>query len=464
MWALDALPSRLDRPGSVRLVEGRAFLFLAGVPEVFGVDLSVARGGADALERAFADAAVLVERGWFVEETPREAPRALGLVLTTACNLACDYCNVSGGSYGRLRRTMSAETIESALDWLRSLDDEGAGPTTRKKVVFFGGEPLLAFPALVDAATRARRRFPDVELAVVTNGTLVDDEIAAFFAEHGVEVTLSIDGDADSHDRHRRDHAGRGSHARATAGVETLVRHGVTPLLRATYAGGGSSFDERVAALERVGRRRLPIVVERLDVPAAGDDYDDASAALFARDVREGRAPDTLVPFVDAVVRGAHGASLACTAGRDVVVLPDGDVFPCQISADAGHERIASLLDREDDRRARHAETRARFGALPTRCRSCFASGLCGHGCPMRTARGEEPSDADCRWSIDRLDHAAYLADTLSFERLAELLLARTPPADRTALRAGLMLREFARERARALWPISFPTHVPGAG
>jgi uncharacterized protein len=421
------------------------------VPEVFGVDLAVARGESVAVERAAQAVERLEQRGYLRAGRARRAPRKLALVLTTACNLACDYCNVSQGTYGRDVQRMSLDTIDRALELVIS---EGESPST---VVFFGGEPLLAWDALVEGTRLARARDPSVSLAVITNGTLVDDAKARFLADHAFEVTLSLDGDEETHDRHRRDRAGKGSHARTVAGLEALRRHGLKPLLRATYAEGSGDVSARLRALDDVGRRHLPIIVERLDVPGAGDDFDDATAQAFGAAVRRREIPDALLPFVDAVVRGAHGIDLGCSAGRDFVVMPDGDLYPCHVTADTGVDAIASLRAVVAEIGARREAIRARYERVAERCTTCFANGLCGRSCPMHVARGGEPSDADCRWSLDRLDHAAYLADELPLDRLHDALVSRASQSDKTTLRAGLLLRESLRSPEEAMWPVSFP-------
>ncbi len=49
-------------------------------------------------------------------------------------------------------------------------------------------------------------KLPDqrIEHTIQTNGTLLDDEWAAFFAEHGFLVGLSIDGPREMHDTYPR--------------------------------------------------------------------------------------------------------------------------------------------------------------------------------------------------------------------------------------------------------------------
>ena len=60
-----------------------------------------------------------------------------------------------------------------------------------------------------------------------TNGTLLDDAWAAFFAEHGFLVGLSIDGPPEVHDTYRVDKGGKGSFARVMRRLATLQRNGV---------------------------------------------------------------------------------------------------------------------------------------------------------------------------------------------------------------------------------------------
>ena len=62
---------------------------------------------------------------------------------------------------------------------------------------------------------------------IQTNGTLLDDAWAAFFAEHGFLVGLSIDGPPEVHDTYRVDKGGKGSFARVMRGLATLQRNGV---------------------------------------------------------------------------------------------------------------------------------------------------------------------------------------------------------------------------------------------
>lgn len=439
-------------PGVLRFVEGRAFLFTAGLSEAFGVDLDAARGDARALERAARDLRELASHGYLTPARPRRSHCEVRLLLTTACNLACSYCNVSQGTYGEDSRHMSFETARAAIERL--------APTGEPfSVVFFGGEPLLNWRVLVELTEWARASKMDARLVVITNGTLIDEAKARFFARHDVVVKVSVDGDEATHDLRRVDRVGRGSHARVVAGLEALERAGVRPTLLATHDPDRGDVGAQAAALHVLTRKRLPVIVSGLsDAHQAG--FASQSRDQFARAAVAGEMPDALTYFLDSVIRGAHGSDLACPAGRDAVVSPSGDVFPCHIAADRKLDRIGALADDTSAFRAQREVVRERYEKPASKCDDCWANGLCSGGCPLRRSRGLGPTDQDCTWSQDRIEYAAYFADVLPIDRLIALLTAADGHRDveaSTPLCAGLMFREHFRGAGRAIWPLSIP-------
>ena len=113
--------------------------------------------------------------------------KVLQVVLTSTCNLRCAYCYQDR----KPRRFMSGDTLRSAVDLL--LRSAGRQAT----LIFYGGEPLLAFPLMRQAvehveATRSPRTRVHYETS--TNGTLLDGERTAFLERHRVQTQVSFDG------------------------------------------------------------------------------------------------------------------------------------------------------------------------------------------------------------------------------------------------------------------------------
>lgn len=124
------------------------------------------------------------------------------LMVTTKCNMRCDYCFVEGKDSGN---TMSADIARRAIEFIfRNL-----GNRQEVEIVLFGGEPLLCFPLIRDiivpiSEQRAAETQKRVTFSMTTNGTLLNKERLEFLRDHKVKFLISIDGLPETHDKHRR--------------------------------------------------------------------------------------------------------------------------------------------------------------------------------------------------------------------------------------------------------------------
>jgi uncharacterized protein len=98
-------------------------------------------------------------------------------------------------------------------------------------VVWHAGEPLVLPVQFYRSAFRTIAALKPAQLAVAhsfqTNGTLIDEAWCDFFAEHQVNVGVSIDGPKRLNDRNRVTRAGRSTFEKTIAGIRLLRRHGV---------------------------------------------------------------------------------------------------------------------------------------------------------------------------------------------------------------------------------------------
>jgi uncharacterized protein len=163
---------------------------------------------------------------------PAGAPPAFHLLAKptgAVCNLDCTYCFFLSKEmlYPGSRFRMSGDVLET---YLRQLFEAHVN-SPEVNVAWQGGEPTMMglkfFRRSVDLVEGMRRPGQRVLHTIQTNGTLVDDDWAAFFADHGFLVGLSIDGPREVHDTYRVDKGGKGSFDRVMSGLEALRRHGV---------------------------------------------------------------------------------------------------------------------------------------------------------------------------------------------------------------------------------------------
>lgn len=155
--------------------------------------------------------------------------RELVLKFHERCNIACDHCYMYEAA-DQDWRTRPVRMSEAVVD--RAAQRLAEHAVTHRlnaaRVVFHGGEPLLAgVPAMERAILAFRAALPpDVRLdfAVQTNGMLLTEPFLDLFRRHRVRVGVSLDGGRAANDRHRRYANGRSTYDEAVAGLRRLRR------------------------------------------------------------------------------------------------------------------------------------------------------------------------------------------------------------------------------------------------
>jgi len=103
--------------------------------------------------------------------------------------------------------------------------------TDNLNIAWQGGEPTLMgldfFRRAITLVEKHRRPGMSTLHTMQTNGTLLDDEWAAFFKEHSFLIGISIDGPRPLHDVYRVDKGGRPTFDKVMRGLRLLQKHGV---------------------------------------------------------------------------------------------------------------------------------------------------------------------------------------------------------------------------------------------
>jgi hypothetical protein len=136
----------------------------------------------------------------------------LVIFLSDRCDLACDYCFLSLNE--------GKATVLSEKNAALAVDRHLAAHGDRARVTILGGEPLLHPELALSIATRARKG--GAKVGVVSNGTHATPKVAEQLAKIGAELSISIDGPAETHDKHRLLAGGGPSHAKVLAAVSKL--------------------------------------------------------------------------------------------------------------------------------------------------------------------------------------------------------------------------------------------------
>ena len=138
-------------------------------------------------------------------------------VLTNACNLNCVYCQARDHEHVHVEK-MSFETAEKAV--MIALQS----PEHYLNFEFQGGEPLLNYPVIrhiVEYAEKNKQAH-SIQYSVVTNLTLLSDEILDFFEQYDVRISTSLDGNSELHNANRSDRLGVGSFENVAAAIKKI--------------------------------------------------------------------------------------------------------------------------------------------------------------------------------------------------------------------------------------------------
>ena len=357
------------------------------------------------------------------------------------CNLRCTYCfyaditeKRSIPSFGM----MTGETLELVV---RKALSSGAPEVT---FAFQGGEPTLSglpfFRRLMALEAQYNTHHATLHNVIQTNGMLLNDEWASFFAENHFLVGLSVDGTESVHDLHRVDARGQGTHHRLMQAVRLLKKHNVDFNILTVVTAKVAKEIKSIYAFYR--RQNLPYqqyipCLDPLGEPRGGRPY-SLTPPLYERflkdlfdlwfdDVTHGRFIyiryfENLVGMLLGHPPEACGMMGFCS--RQNVVEADGSVYPCDFYV-LDDYRLGSLVTDTftDIDRAREAlgfieQSRP----LASECASCQWRPLCRGGC----RRDREPM-IDDQLSLNYFCPAYKGFFAYAYPRLAHIARAVAP-------------------------------------
>ncbi len=317
------------------------------------------------------------------------------MLLTDVCNFACRYCfikeNMPPGY--QVTKAMSWDTARTAIDvYFNNLR-----PTKfRKTIVFYGGEPLLAFDLLRQAVDyiqefhREKCEAFKVGLLIITNGSRITDEVAQYFASHPeISLNISLDGEGATNDQKRIYLTGQGTFSDITAGIERLHSAGRKDInISATIDEHNiDRLDEMLKLNERFHFQSINFnpLLDTIDRTVSPDYTRHATKRLleYFKKARElGLYEDRIMRKVRAISRGVLHPFDCRATGAQIAVSPDGFVGICHEGVGYKNFFFGKLSpDFAFEDNAIVQEWGRRSPLMMPQCFSCPSLGLCGGGC-----------------------------------------------------------------------------------
>jgi uncharacterized protein len=317
------------------------------------------------------------------------------------CNLRCAYCFYLGKCelYPEQRtHRMSNEVLGEMVRQMMSSGQPQVGFSWQ------GGEPTLCGLDFFRRAVEYQQQFghsgQTVSNSLQTNGILINDAWARFFAEYKFLIGLSLDGPPDIHDYYRRTANGRGSHTYAMRAAGIMSRHNVEFNILAVV--NELSARHPVEIYQFFRENNMPYLqfipcVERdpqtggpAPFSASPEAYGDFLCGLFdewVKDFQNGW-PTVSERTFDALLHTYLGMrSPMCvfmeTCGDYVVVEHNGDVYSCDFYVEPSCY-LGNILQRDLSLLAasqKQVEFGERKRQRPPECEDCRWLPHCYGGC-----------------------------------------------------------------------------------
>lgn len=280
----------------------------------------------------------------------KPVPLIANLFITGRCNASCAYC------YVEINKNPEREF--SFSKWKELIDELYKRGTRMFALV--GGEPLLHpdIDELVDYITRK-----NVFINLTTNGFLIHGHLEA--AKKATEVSISLDGDINSHNRNR----GRMNFERAIEGIDLAVKSGVK--VRLCTVVTRHNFDQIDFLVEFAEKRNVFISFTPLiDVPTsrkeAAEDLrlsDEMIRTFFSRLMEAKRKSSRIinsfanmeymmhypVRYGEVIWKEGRNADYytqPCPYGRFQYLITNiGEVYPCAIMWNNDYYHSKNIFD-----------------------------------------------------------------------------------------------------------------------
>ncbi|SHK55739.1 PapB family radical SAM/SPASM ranthipeptide maturase [Paramaledivibacter caminithermalis] len=319
------------------------------------------------------------------------------LLLSQVCNLRCTYCYAEGGEYHN-RGFMSKETAKCAIDYIFD--------NSNKKyinIILFGGEPLLNFDLFKYCVEYGKKKAKEVgkkvTFSTTTNGTLLNKEIGEFLHNNKFTITLSIDGDAATHNQNRYDVKGNGTYSLVMNNVrEYLDVKKITA--RATLTHCNTAIDQIYDHLYSLGFGNIHISPS-INMMSE-DDYDKLALGYETMVYKFKKALDeknydyclknsNILTFLNRFYGGGIREKFCGAVNNMIAVDIDGSIFGCHRLVefeDSSYGDIESGY-KQSNRDKLLAEISK--NDRNQKCTECWAKSLCGGGCPAenKVANGD---------------------------------------------------------------------------
>lgn len=302
--------------------------------------------------------------------------------ILSDCNLRCKHCyNSSGEKDNRLDKKILTKIIKETKN------------TNLKKILISGGEPLL-HPELWEILDEFSKN-KDLIIRIITNGTLINEEIVERLSHYQIEIQISLNGSKSEVDDSIR---GKGAFYDTIRGLELMNKSNQMDKVIINFVLNKHNYmdiDETIKLLENKNVKKINF--NFINSSGRGKDnyskleIDSKSLNDILYKLNEIKQNNPNINFK--IPKLTSGCSLILKKENiplTVRIDPEGNVFPCQIfesksTLNIGNIYITNLLDMiNGDKINRLIDFMSYAYEYNYKCNKCVWKVICNRGCPAK--------------------------------------------------------------------------------
>ncbi|MCK4555254.1 MAG: SPASM domain-containing protein [Candidatus Aenigmarchaeota archaeon] len=323
------------------------------------------------------------------------APKAYMINLSNECNLMCKYCHANATPDNA--ETMAEEIMDKTIKFMAS------SPAKGFYIEFQGGEPLAKFNGIKKFMKKLNASANEtgkkiISAVIVSNMTLMTEEIAKFIIENNIGICSSLDGPKELHDLQRQYVDGSGSYDLVTKWLAYLKDHKKTVNILPTITSYSIKFGAKKIVDEyvKLGARRVmfrPVYCvgrgkankKELAVPAEEFVRFWKESIDYMVELTE-KGTLTYDSQIQSMLRNMTGfprsymcMRMPCGAGiSQASISPDGTIFPCDLAKTMPDLALGNVNESYLDVFSRAIPMYARTAEANPLCDTCAFSAYCG--------------------------------------------------------------------------------------
>ena len=249
--------------------------------------------------------------------------------VTSDCNLSCKYC-YEGDS--KLKLNMSKDTVDKSIEFIFNYfkdicEDELVIP-------IHGGEPFLAFDTIKYIVHRMKKecekREINVYFATTTNATILTDEMVEFIVKEIPNISVSIDGDKNTHDKMRPFKNGNETHKIVLENTNKLFDY--LPNMRIRITFDSTTVNNLFNDIKFLIDEGFKYIVPAQDF--YDKNWDKDKLDILENEMRKIKEyikekEDISISIIDKSLYKFKGK---CDGGRSSInIYPNGELYPCTL-------------------------------------------------------------------------------------------------------------------------------------